>query len=82
MTNNSERIAISITEAAALLGISRTKAYELAKSEGFPSVTIGGRKLVNRRLLGVWLDRNTGGEFPDSDPAASSSFGRQHISAY
>ncbi len=35
-------IAVSMTEAARLLGVSRPTVYALAKTEGFPVVKLGG----------------------------------------
>lgn len=51
------RLTMSISEAAELLGISRTTAYELARSSELPTVRLGRRLLVpvNRlaELLGT-----------------------------
>ena len=38
------------------LGISRTTAYALMTSEGFPSVRIGERVIVERSKFKEWLD--------------------------
>ena len=44
-------LMLSVPEVASVLGISRAGAYELAKEEGFPSLTIGSRILVPRDKL-------------------------------
>ncbi len=38
-----------------LLGIALTNAYYLLRSDGFPTIIIGKRKLVNRDALFAWL---------------------------
>lgn len=53
---SSQRLAVSIDEAAHLLSISRPVAYELAKRRDFPSFRIGKRVLVNVRALQGWID--------------------------
>ena len=45
-----------LTEA---LGISRAGAYELVKSEGFPTLRIGNRILVPKEELIAWIKRST-----------------------
>ena len=46
MTDRVERLTMSVSEAAAELGISPKKAYELAHSADFPSFKIGTRTVV------------------------------------
>jgi excisionase family DNA binding protein len=55
---NTERRTLSVTEAAALLGISRNKTYEAAKRGDIPAIKIGGHILV----LADALDRLLSGE--------------------
>lgn len=45
-TSQSTRLTLSIAEAAELVGISRTTAYELAQSGELPTVRLGRRILV------------------------------------
>ena len=52
----SQRLAVSIDEAAHLLSISRPVVYDLTKRSDFPSFRIGKRVLVNVRALQDWLD--------------------------
>ena len=52
------RIAMSIPEAAKMLGIGKSKMYELIKQEDCDFlVKIGKRTLVSRARLEAWLDR-------------------------
>jgi len=45
---------------AALLGISRSSAYELAAEEGFPKLRfVPGRVIIPRDQLFEWLDEQT-----------------------
>ena len=52
-------LMLSVPEVAAVLGISRAGAYELAHSEGFPSLTIGSRIVVPKDKLIAWIDEST-----------------------
>ena len=46
-----KRLAFSITEAAALLGVGRTLAYAMAKAGDLPTVRLGRRLVVPRAQL-------------------------------
>ena len=49
---------LSIKELAALLGISRSSAYELAAEEGFPKLKlVPGRVIIPRDKLFDWLEQ-------------------------
>ena len=39
-----------------LIGVSRSNAYEIFRSEGFPALIIGGRKMVRKDKLISWLE--------------------------
>lgn len=54
------RVFISAKEAADMLNISMPTFYQLAHSEGFPSVRIGKRVLVNLAGLQRWADEQCG----------------------
>ena len=54
-------LMLSVPEVANLLGISRAGAYELVKTEGFPSLTIGSRIIVPRNKLMDWIDEKSSG---------------------
>lgn len=51
---------MSVPDMIALLGLSRTKAYELVGKEGFPKLNIvPGRIIIPRDKLLAWLDEHT-----------------------
>ena len=54
-----ERLTLSVPEAAALIGVSPSKMYEIVRIEGFPAIRVGKRVLVNAKRLEVWLDEMT-----------------------
>ena len=50
-----EKTTMSVQELSAQMGISLPKAYELVKSEGFPSIRIGTRILIPVDAFRDWL---------------------------
>ena len=50
-----EKATMSVQELSSQLGISLSKAYELVKSEDFPSVRIGTRILIPVDAFREWL---------------------------
>lgn len=54
-----EKIAISVTEAAELLGLSRPTVYKLMRRDDFPVLRIGTRTLIHRAKLEEWAARQT-----------------------
>lgn len=57
---DNEKIALSITEAAAALGVSRPTMYNIARTEGFPAFKIGNRTLISRKGLEMWVQERAG----------------------
>ena len=55
-------LTYSVTEAAAALGISRRTMYDLLHQEGFPTLKVGGRRLISRELLAEWVRAQAGGQ--------------------
>ena len=55
--------AVSVTEAAQILGISRTTAYEAVRDGSLPAIRIRRRILVPMS----WLDDTLGGRAPSSE---------------
>ena len=53
-------IMYSVKDIQRMFNFSSTQAYSLAKANGFPSVRIGGRILVEKRALENWLKKNEG----------------------
>ena len=52
-----ERTTMSVQELSAQMGISLPKAYELAKTPGFPTLRIGTRILIPVDAYKAWLVR-------------------------
>ena len=52
-------LMLSVPDLVEVLGISRAGAYELVKSEAFPSLHIGNRVLVPKEELIAWIKANT-----------------------
>ena len=53
-------MALNAKEVAAVLGISRAGAYNLMRSEGFPTLHVGNRMIVPKDRLLAWIDRHIG----------------------
>lgn len=57
MDNNSkQKLGLTVTEAAALLGVSRPTVYELINRDDFPSFRIGTRRVISRAGLERWVE--------------------------
>lgn len=54
-----EPLLLRPTEVAEMLGISRTKAYELIEGGVLPVIRIGRSVRVPRQGLLAWIDKNT-----------------------
>lgn len=55
-------LTYNVTEAAAALGISRRSMYDLMHREDFPTLKVGGRRLISRELLAEWVRVQAGGQ--------------------
>ena len=71
-STNNGALLLSVTEAAALLGISRNLCYEQINTGQIPHVRIGRRVLVSRVALEAWIARESGAETAEA-PAVLSS---------
>lgn len=57
-TQQNEKIALSIKDAAALIGVSKSKMYEIMRREDADfALRLGGRILISRPRLESWIDR-------------------------
>lgn len=54
-----ERVTMNVKEMGAMMGISTPKAYDLASSEGFPSIKMGRRIVIPIEAFNRWLDEQT-----------------------
>ena len=52
-----DRLAVGITEAARLLGVSRTKLYAALKEKQLPVIRLGRRVLIATEDLRAFLNR-------------------------
>ena len=52
-------LTLSVPDVASVLGISRAGAYELVRSDGFPSLRIGSRIVVPKEKFIEWINANT-----------------------
>lgn len=58
MISVNEKIALSVTEAAELIGVSRPFFYELMRRDDFDAVVqLGRRKVISRTKLEEWMRR-------------------------
>ena len=55
-----DKIALNVSEAAALLGISRPTMYQLCHQAGFPALRVGNRTLISRAGLERWIEEKAG----------------------
>lgn len=53
---NAEKMALSVSETATLLGVSRPTVYQLMHCEDFPAFKVGTRTLISRAGLETWVD--------------------------
>ena len=51
-----EKLTYSVEEAAEVLGVSRSKMYQIVKMQGFPVLVLGGRRLVSVKGLARWVE--------------------------
>lgn len=54
-----EKLTYNITEAAEVLGISKSYMYMLVKDRKFPVIELGTRKLIPKEALEQWIQENT-----------------------
>lgn len=50
-----EKLALNVTEAAQVLGVSRQTMYTLIHRADFPSFQMGGRRLISTEGLREWV---------------------------
>lgn len=54
-----EKLTYSVPEAAAVLGVSKSNMYQIIRTEGFPVIVLGGRRLVPVKGLEKWVEDQT-----------------------
>jgi len=60
MTKRTERLTLSVSEAAEELGICTKQCYALVHVAGFPAIRIGNRIRISRDGLREWVKTNEG----------------------
>lgn len=55
--NQVEKMVFNMAEFAAVMGIGRSKAWEMTKQPGFPTVRLGRRVVIPIEALKAWLDK-------------------------
>lgn len=61
MSERQEPFAVSTTEAARLLGVSRPTIYQLINRTDFPAFKVGTRTLISVAGLERWVEAQAGG---------------------
>ena len=61
MTTKTDRLALSVSEAAEALGLSRPMVYELMHRPDFPAFRVGRRTLISRSGLERWIEAQANG---------------------
>lgn len=56
---NTDKLALSVTETAALLGVSRPTVYTLIHRADFPAFKLGSRTLISRAGLAKWVEKQS-----------------------
>lgn len=70
-------LTYSVTEAARALGVSRHTMYNLIHQEGFPTLSVGGRRLISRELLAAWVREKAGGQKESAQSATNTLSGKE-----
>jgi excisionase family DNA binding protein len=52
-----EPLLLTIPQVATMLGLGRTKVYDLIEREGLPSIKLGTARRVPVKALHAWLDQ-------------------------
>ena len=68
-----ERITLTVKDISEALGVSLITAYDLANSQGFPSIRIGKRIVTPRDAFQRWLDSNCGNTVLETKREPSST---------
>ena len=53
-------LMLTVPDIAAVLGVSRVGAYELAHSEGFPVLRVGSRIVIPKGKFLLWIEKQRG----------------------
>lgn len=56
-----EKLALSVGEAAQLIGVSRPTMYNIIHTQNFPCFKVGNRTLISRVKLAEWVEAQAEG---------------------
>lgn len=61
MTNvgDNDIIVYTVSDIQRIMSLGRTRAYELMRSDGFPSIKLNNRIYITKKNFEKWLDKNT-----------------------
>jgi len=51
-----QKLAYSVVEAAAALGVSKTTMYQIVRTEGFPVIKVGNRSIIPIESFKRWME--------------------------
>ena len=51
-----QKLAYSVAEAAAALGVSKTAMYQIIRTDGFPVIVLGNRRLIPIESFKRWME--------------------------
>lgn len=51
-----EKLTCTVVEAAAALGVSKSVMYQLIRTDGFPVISIGNKRLIPIESFKCWVD--------------------------
>lgn len=63
MIDKNAPILYTVDDIQKIFKIGRTKAYQLLRADGFPSITLNRKIYVSKDKLEEWLSRNSGKAF-------------------
>lgn len=69
-------LTYSVTEAAEAIGVSRRTMYDLINREDFPTLKVGGRRLISKELLADWVRAQAGGQKEAARGATNTTSGK------
>lgn len=52
-------IVYTVGDIQRIMSLGRTRAYELMRSDGFPSIKLNNRIYITKKNFEKWLDKNT-----------------------
>lgn len=58
--SDKEKITITVTEAAKMLGVGRNTMLEFVKMKGFPAIILKRKILIDKEALPKWFANNYG----------------------